>query len=263
MIKINKPTAKPIVLNIKRQCKLDRGTTANKKRYTRSQADYIAGVKKFSFDSKIYGHDNIKDSLILCQHGKCAFCEQNVTSVAYGDIEHFRPKGGYSQNAKDTLHYPGYYWLAYDWDNFLFACAICNQREKKNLFPLLNPDLRVKDHRGNVKREKPFFINPAKENPRQLIKFIGPTATGIDRRHRGKKTIENIGLNRKGDIGISDLYELRNEYFEIIEDTYEISRMAPSQLFSQARIERAKQKMHNLRTKKKRFSAMVLDNFPA
>lgn len=263
MIKINKPNVAPVVVNLKGQCKLTRLTTANKKRYTRFSGDYDAGIKKFSFDSAVYGHDNIKTTLINSQHGKCAFCEQNVTSVSYGDIEHFRPKGGYRQNSQDSLHYASYYWLAYEWDNLLFACQICNQRKKKNLFPILNPDIRVKNHRGNVKFEKPFFVNPAKENPRQLIKFIGPTATGIDKRHRGKKTIEGIGLNRKGAIGISDLYELRNDYFEIIEATYEISRMAPDLLFSQVRIDKAKQKMQNLRNKKMKFSAMVSDNFPA
>ncbi|MNT06512.1 hypothetical protein D3C72_1411790 [compost metagenome] len=91
------------------------------------------------------------------------------------------------QNEKDKLNYPGYYWLAYDWDNFLFSCAICNQRHKKNIFPLINPGSRAKNHHSSIKFEKPFFIDPSKENPKFLIKFNQEVATGIDKRGRGKK----------------------------------------------------------------------------
>ncbi|SEO19133.1 TIGR02646 family protein [Flavobacterium sp. CF108] len=55
--------------------------------------------------------------------GKCAYCEANTDVVAHGDVEHYRPKSTY-------------WWLAYTYDNYLFACQICNQTYKSDNFPL-------------------------------------------------------------------------------------------------------------------------------
>lgn len=55
-------------------------------------------------------------------NGKCAYCEANAQVVAHGDVEHYRPKSIY-------------WWLAYTYDNYLYACQICNQVYKKNNFP--------------------------------------------------------------------------------------------------------------------------------
>jgi hypothetical protein len=55
-------------------------------------------------------------------HGKCAFCESPAATVAYCDVEHFRPKDHY-------------WWLAYCWDNYSFSCQLCNQKFKRASFP--------------------------------------------------------------------------------------------------------------------------------
>lgn len=55
--------------------------------------------------------------------GKCAYCESPTDVVAHGDVEHFRPKSIY-------------WWLAYCFDNHLYACQICNQSYKGDNFPL-------------------------------------------------------------------------------------------------------------------------------
>lgn len=54
---------------------------------------------------------------------KCAYCEAPTSVVAHGDVEHFRPKALY-------------WWLAYDFDNYLFSCQICNQIYKSDDFPV-------------------------------------------------------------------------------------------------------------------------------
>jgi len=43
--------------------------------------------------------------------------------VAYGDVEHLRPKSVY-------------WWLAYCYDNHVFACQICNEGFKGDRFPI-------------------------------------------------------------------------------------------------------------------------------
>jgi hypothetical protein len=42
-------------------------------------------------------------------NGKCAYCEANLQVVAFGDVEHYRPKSIY-------------WWLAYTYDNYVYAC---------------------------------------------------------------------------------------------------------------------------------------------
>jgi uncharacterized protein (TIGR02646 family) len=261
MIKIRKPSTSPIVPNNRGICKLATETTNNNAAYNVNSADYDAGILKFEFDTTLYGHTNIKSVLRDGQNGKCAFCEQSVSSVSHGDIEHFRPKKGYSQNLNDTLSYPGYYWLAYEWDNLLFCCQICNQRYKKNLFHLRNPELRAKNHNSNVKYEKPFYINPARENPKFLIGFNEEVAYGKDKAHRGKKTIEGIGLNRKG-ASVSDLLELRLDHYDLVFEIFNLSMKQPSASIAQAEIDRAKKLMKRFRDRRKPFAAMVRENFP-
>ena len=55
--------------------------------------------------------------------GKCAYCESKTDTVAHGDVEHFRPKSKY-------------WWLAYCYDNYVYACQICNQVHKGDEFPI-------------------------------------------------------------------------------------------------------------------------------
>ena len=58
--------------------------------------------------------------------GKCAYCEGKADIVAHCDVEHFRPKSDYWS-------------LAYCYDNYTFACQICNQTFKGSDFPKTGP----------------------------------------------------------------------------------------------------------------------------
>lgn len=71
-----------------------------------------------------------KEQLIEETHGKCAYCEAPTTMVAYGDVEHYRPKSVY-------------WWLAYNYDNYLVSCQICNQKFKSDKFPYSGSKLRA------------------------------------------------------------------------------------------------------------------------
>ena len=62
-----------------------------------------------------------KDQLLKETHDKCAYCETSMLAVAFGDVEHYRPKSVY-------------WWFAYVYDNYLASCAICNQRFKGKQF---------------------------------------------------------------------------------------------------------------------------------
>jgi hypothetical protein len=113
LIAVNRPKAAPPIL-------LTRGAALARRlrrAFDRAPAEYLRGTRRLEFDREVYGHEQVKTALRDAQHGKCAFCESKVTHVAYGDVEHFRPKGGFRQRETGPLRQPGYYWLAYAWEN--------------------------------------------------------------------------------------------------------------------------------------------------
>lgn len=72
----------------------------------------------------VYADQSVRNTLLKMFYGKCAYCESKIAAIYNGDIEHFRPKGKI-QSANPSR--PGYFWLASEWDNLLFACPFCNQ----------------------------------------------------------------------------------------------------------------------------------------
>ena len=117
--------------------------------------------------------------------------------IAHGDVEHYRPKGGVRQNDPDALEQPGYFWLAYVWENLFFACQLCNQSFKKNLFPLADPTTRARNHLDDLTAEEPMLIHPADEEPGAFIAFREEMAFPINDHPRARTTIEVLGLNRE------------------------------------------------------------------
>ncbi|GGB19624.1 retron system putative HNH endonuclease [Puia dinghuensis] len=88
---------------------------------SKGQAETRQNIESGSRSYKVYADKTVRKALKAMFHGKCAYCESQITAIYSGDIEHFRPKGG------------GYYWLAADWENLLFACPFCNQTHTHEL----------------------------------------------------------------------------------------------------------------------------------
>lgn len=174
--------------------------------YDRAPAAYDAGTKTFAFDAALYGDAAVKQALIAAQHGKCCFCERKIGGE--GDVEHFRPKASFCQGAGFPLERPGYYWLAYEWDNLLLACLVCNQRFKRSLFPLLDAVKRARNHHGDVTQERPLFIHPVEEDPARFIGFRKEVPYAINGSRRAKETIKALGLDRE------NLSEERREHLD-------------------------------------------------
>lgn len=164
---------------------------------------------EYTFKTGIYGNKKWKKQLLEDQFNKCCFCESKVAHVDAGDVEHFRPKGGYKQSNSDSLQKPGYYWLAYKWDNLLIACQRCNRREKLNLFPLLNSDDRACPTNKNISIERPVFINPSIDNPENFIKFNFEQPFGIDGEERGQRTLDELDL-----VNNESLNEIRRSHLD-------------------------------------------------
>jgi uncharacterized protein (TIGR02646 family) len=185
MIRVAKPEQAPRILR-------DRGRRTTEV----NQQAFESGERSFRFDSSLYGAKSVKNALIKAQHGKCAFCEAQIRHISHGDVEHFRPKGGVRQSTADPMEQPGYFWLAYVWQNLFLACQLCNQSFKKNLFPLADPTRRARSHLDDLGAEAPMLIHPADEDPSSLIGFREEIAFPIDDDPRARTTIEVVGLNR-------------------------------------------------------------------
>lgn len=146
---------------------------------------------------------------------KCAWCEQFRASGREIDVEHYRPKvcvtrwDGSPPLVSDAPPSeievgPGYWWLAFSWDNYSLACKTCNQAWKRNLFPTAEP--RPPCHEGVEHVEKPLLIDPA-STFRTRDHFTW-TVSGIMGAisPEGRATIVTCGLNRR------DLIVLRQKF---------------------------------------------------
>lgn len=141
--------------------------------------------------------------------GKCAYCETRIAASQAADVEHFRPKTSIQEpkgrgNRDDSVgkpnrsmgpeEYPGYWWLAYEWSNYLYACALCNRTWKGNSFPLNG--LRGDMTPGCECAEEPMLLNPFWVDPESHLRFdeIGQIHATTD---RGQATIDCCGLDRE------------------------------------------------------------------
>ncbi|MCP4221076.1 MAG: hypothetical protein GY765_40980 [bacterium] len=230
---------------------------------------YLEGEKKIEIDSGIYNHPTIKDQLIRDQHGKCCFCEADFTATSYGDIEHFRPKGGYQQRRNDKIKKPGYYWQAYDWANLFFSCEMCNRRHKKNYFPLHDDDRRARSHHDDIADESPLLIRPSQDEPADHIGFREEDCYHKDQ--KGEKSIIAYGLNRE------KINTNRRKYFNSVKNNtclaaidlddedimaYTASLFGITEEEFIELVEVARQFVSKAANDESPYAAMVRDNFP-
>jgi hypothetical protein len=170
-----------------------------------------------------------KAELSDAQHRKCGYCEMRAIGPAYGDVDHYRPKGAVweieSPGAEvrnlatvagrkpKKLSATGYWWAAYDWDNWLLACGICNQAWKLSYFPVSDSP-RVLPPTEGVD-ERPLLLNPFDgPHPAKHLKF-GRLGEVEPRRNsaRGRATIDVCGLDRPS---------LRESRLEIADRVYRL-----------------------------------------
>ena len=224
MIFIEKLAAAPVELSKGESLKRDYCSSfdANSKAYKN-------GTKKFEFNNRIYGHENVKAKLLKAQFNKCCYCESRIGRTSSGDVEHYRPKAYSQQDRGQPKIYPGYYWLVYDWNNLFVSCDICNRSHKKNYFPLSNPDGRVRDHSGDLTNEEPLILNPGEcIDSCNHISFHCELAKGITK--AGKTTVDMIGLNRH------PLQESRLEKLALLKHLCNIVRILESRNGNDAQI---------------------------
>ena len=108
---------------------------------------------------------DVRDDLYKMHSGKCCFCERKRDKAREPDVEHYRPKARVTENR----NHPGYWWLAYDWDNLLWSCKACNEDKKGNHFPLRNENSRVDSEVGDLSDESPLLLNPVADDCEKVL----------------------------------------------------------------------------------------------
>ena len=241
--------------------RLNRGeevTERNCEEFEANSVDYQNGSKTFTFDRDIYGHHTVRKALKDCQHAKCCFCEGKFTTYAAGDVEHYRPKGVVRQDKNSAALKPGYFWLAYAWENLYWSCQTCNRSNKRDLFPLICPGKRALSHNDDLAREEPLIVDPGgRDDPRKHIAFRQDRAVGSTQ--RGRTTILVVGLNRL------DLVEARLTRLGEIKRLVEIvgfwEKYALADLKELA--SSARRELDKATARESMFSAMVADYLSA
>ena len=193
----------------------------------------LAGQRLGSNDFPAYWrNDDVREPLWSIHHGKCCYCERKREIKRESDIEHYRPK---SEVAGEDNH-PGYWWLAYEWTNYLYSCKPCNESFKRNFFPLLGESVRVTGPDEDMSIERPMIINPIDDEPERCISYdwwtgggVYVKAIGLDDEGRGSGTIRILNLNR--------LMEERAEHLTLLE-TLANSMIYAQEKGNQLRIEK-------------------------
>jgi uncharacterized protein (TIGR02646 family) len=143
-------------------------------------------------------YDLVKHDLATMQHNKCCYCEKREEQAKYRDVEHYRPKSRY-------------WWLAWTWENLLFACIDCNREQKRDQFPLEPGCAPLVAEQLPPGSEHPLVIDPSEPgvDPTTEIEFQRDRVQGKERwvprglTERGRETIKVCGLDRNT---LLDLY---------------------------------------------------------
>lgn len=200
------------------------------------------GAKKAASPPSLWG--DVKIVFMELQHYKCIFCERALAKsegAIEHDVEHYRPKNAIvAWTAPSTMaavpHQAGaaattgYFWLAYDTENYAAACKLCNSTRKRSFFPIDGPrGSAAQDVATLDAAERPLVIFPLRENPEDLITFRGVLAVPVHAAGlanlRALVTIALFNLNGREEL-IDDRFRQIRSVFSAFELSMEGSTAA-------------------------------------
>ena len=147
----------------------------------------VSAAKPERTDSHRAAYCAFKDVLAERQRKKCCYCERIITA-SFNDVEHYRP---FSQ----------YWWLAWTWENLLFACAPCNRSGKNDAFPLAAGSITLQVGELPPGAERPLMLDPATDDPRRHIRFLQVNGKWrpIGEDERGRETLRVLRFDDEYD----------------------------------------------------------------
>ncbi len=124
-------------------------------------------TRKAIIDKNQHLWGELKDWLLSLSDQKCWFSEAK-DCFSHWDVEHFRPKK--SAKDQDGNEYDGYWWLAFDWQNFRI-CGNAGNRKKGTYFPLQSEVNRVGTPTADLRSENPLLLDPIDPEDPALLFF--------------------------------------------------------------------------------------------
>ena len=149
------------------------------------------------------GHWRAPDviGMLYAMQGRvCAYCGADIEETGI-DVEHFRPKG----KVDGDKTFGGYWWLAYSFQNYLLSCTICNQKNKRTVFPVRPGTTRAAVD-GDLKAEAAILLEPTLDDVERMIYFDWTQTSGrlgsrsgipAEERARVESSLELFRVNRK------------------------------------------------------------------
>jgi AAA domain, putative AbiEii toxin, Type IV TA system len=189
--------------------------------------------ERFRFETHLLRSPEVAEELWDLTRGKCAFCETKYVLSAPMGVARFRPASG-ALSLDGAFSADHYWWLAYEWENVLAACASCDQA-KGNRFPVTGKRASPKAKGKQLESEQPLLLNPRRDEPQEHLVFVD-TGEVVSKTERGRVTIEVLGLNRPGLIEArrAELTHLHAEWF-LLADRAEFSAAAIAELVAPER----------------------------
>jgi hypothetical protein len=197
--------------------------------------DDFTNDKELEIDPRMY--KKFMPYLNKLFNGKCAYCETKISSNQPGDVEHFRPKGRVVDDKfkpirlhhqqKGEIDHPGYFWLAYEWNNLLPSCIDCNRYRKHGDGPDTGAGkadrFPVENYRacspGDEANEIALLVDPSDHEPsrRPEVHLEFKTNGGIRAKTKtGEITLKIFGLNRR-----EPLVDARRRAYRIAEELFQ------------------------------------------
>lgn len=130
----------------------------------RTAPNAAARNKIIDDNSAVWGE--LKQWLLTLSHQKCWFSEAK-DCFSHWDVEHYRPKKS-ARDVDGTTH-DGYWWLAFDWQNFRI-CGNAGNRKKGTYFPLRAGCTRC-GPLGDLRHEDAQLLDPIDEDDPGLLSF--------------------------------------------------------------------------------------------
>jgi hypothetical protein len=181
----------------------------------RAVEEAIGAGEQPSFDESLWQRH--KARFAVAQHSKCAFCEMSIVNHDSA-VDHFAPKAEvWELSADDRGHErheglpnvrgrtaaraasTGYWWLAYEWRNYLVVCSVCNEKWKRCFFPVSAEPQRWPPHPEAP--EEPLLLNPFDDPaPWRHFRFdeAGQMAAAPES-VRGRATMDILGFDATSD----------------------------------------------------------------
>ncbi|MBD1906334.1 hypothetical protein NDI37_24290 [Funiculus sociatus GB2-A5] len=151
---------------------------------------------------------DLSSYLARLRKGKCWYSESK-NSGSDMDVDHFRPKNA----VKEEPNHEGYWWLAFNWENYRYSCQWCNQRRvdvinetdggKWDYFPVALGSFRARQEGDNCDDEEVNLLDPINPHDCKLLTFrpdgqpIPTKPSGTREFERAKTSIWLYHLDRK------------------------------------------------------------------